>query len=151
DTALGGATSGITDNADVRLTAGGNLTIDNLVSLTSAGDLTLNVTGTVTQTAAISAKGLQPLGTGAGNLDSSANDVTTIAASHSGTLSYRDPSGPDAAIFRADAALGGATSGITDNADVRLTAGGPLTIDNLVSLTSAGDLTLNITGTVTQT
>src|SRR5438477_12888389 len=74
----------------VRLTTGGNLAIHNLVQITDGNDLTLDVTGTVTQTAAITATGLQILGSGAVNLDHNANDVDTIAAQHSGTISYTD-------------------------------------------------------------
>src|SRR5204862_345801 len=83
-------TSGLTNNADVRLTTGGNLAIHNLVQITAGNDLTLDVTGTVTQTAAITAAGLQILGSGAVNLDHNANNVDTIAAQHSGTISYTD-------------------------------------------------------------
>src|SRR4029078_6185005 len=112
--------SGITNNADVRLTTGGNLAINNLVTITGGNDLTLDVTGTVTQTAAISATGLQILGTGAVNLDNSANDVDTLAAHHSGTICYADFD--DLAVGTVtDAARPTAvittTSGITNNAD----------------------------------
>ena len=72
------------------LTTGGNLTLTNLIQITGGNDLTLDVTGTVTQSAAISASDLQILGSGAVNLDNSANDVDTIAAQHSGTICYTD-------------------------------------------------------------
>ena len=66
-TAVITTSSGITNDADVGLTTGGNLTINNLVQITGVtSDLTLDVTGSVTQTAAIHARGLQILGTGDG-------------------------------------------------------------------------------------
>src|SRR5207237_822723 len=59
---------------------------------TGAGDLTLNVTGAVTQTATglITGTGLQLLGSGTVNLDQAANNVVTLAASYSDTISYLD-------------------------------------------------------------
>src|SRR5207302_1069564 len=125
DTALTSpATSGITDNADVRLTTGGGLTSETHVSPRISGDLPMNATGTVTQTAEISATGLQLLGSGAVNLDLSAIPARSSADSHSGTLSYRDVSGLAVGTVTDTALTSPATSGITDNADVRLTTGG---------------------------
>src|SRR5437762_207901 len=56
------------------------------------GNLTLNVTGNVTQAAGnvITASGLQLLGSGSIHLDESGNDVATLAANYSGTISYTD-------------------------------------------------------------
>src|SRR5438874_1939071 len=56
---------------------------------TGAGDLTLNVVGPVTQTATglITGTGLQLLGSGTVNLDVANNDVATLAANYSGTIS----------------------------------------------------------------
>src|SRR5262249_40232352 len=148
-------TSGITNDADVRLTTHGDLAINQAISL-SGHDLTLDVTaGSVTQTAAITAGGLQLLGTGAVHLDNNANDVDTIAAQHSGTICYAD---------QADLAVGTVTdnarptatittsNGISNDADVGLTTGGDLTISQLVQITGVNsDLTLEVTGSVTQT
>src|SRR5438105_9208933 len=86
-------TSGITSGGnDVKLTVqAGGLSIGAAVS-TGAGDLTLNVTGAVTQTATgiITGTGLQLLGSGTVNLDEATNNVATLAANYSGTISYLD-------------------------------------------------------------
>src|SRR5437762_12881880 len=80
---------------DVKLTVqAGGLSSGQVVS-TGAGDLTLNVIGAVTQTATglITGTGLQLLGSGTVNLDVANNNVTTIAANYSGTISYLDVNG----------------------------------------------------------
>src|SRR5207302_1248875 len=86
-------TSGIISGGnDVKLTVQvGGLSIGQAVS-TGAGDLTLNVTGAVTQTATgiITGTGLQLLGSGTVNLDVANNNVVTLAANYSGPISYLD-------------------------------------------------------------
>src|SRR5207244_3740607 len=75
----GMTTSGITStNHDVKLTAGGNLAINQAVML-GTGNLTLVDTGNITQSASgiITAAGLQLMGAGSAHLDNSANDITT--------------------------------------------------------------------------
>src|SRR5207248_2393024 len=120
DTALTSTTtSGMTDNADVRLARRSDVKDKNRGGGRSGGDLTLNVPGTVAQTAALSATGLQLLGAGAVTLDNSANDVTMIAANHSGTISYRDANTLAVGTVTDTALPTTTTSGITDNADVR--------------------------------
>ena len=152
-TAVITTSSGITNDADVGLTTGGNLTINNLVQITGVtSDLTLDVTGSVTQTAAIHARGLQILGTGVVNLDNNANDVDTLAAEHSQTISYTDANALSVGTVTDSACSTAATSsGITNDADVRLTTGGNLSINNLVTISGGHDLTLDVTGMVTQT
>src|SRR2546423_11550700 len=90
-----------------------------------AGDLTLNVTGAVTQTATgiITGTGLQLLGSGTVNLDQAANKVTTLAASYSGTISYLDVNTLSVGTVT-DTAMtpNSTTSGITSGGnDVKLT------------------------------
>src|SRR5438105_1958835 len=89
-------TSGITsDGNDVKLTVqAGGLSIGASLA-TGAGDLTLNVVGPVTQmlTGIITGTGLQLLGSGTVNLDVANNNVATLAASYSGTISYLDVNG----------------------------------------------------------
>src|SRR5437870_870876 len=86
------------NNSDVKLTVlAGGLTIGEAAVSTDdislgSGNLTLNVTGNVTQTAGnvITAAGLQLLGSGSVHLDEPANNVATLAASYSGPISYTD-------------------------------------------------------------
>src|SRR5919201_226319 len=96
--------SGISsNNNDVKLTVlAGGLTIGDAVGplgaddiTLGAGNLTLNITGNVTQTGGnvITAAGLQLLGTGSVHLDEAGNNVATIAANYSGSISYTDASG----------------------------------------------------------
>src|SRR5204863_3672439 len=98
--------------------------------VTGAGDLTLNVMGTVTQTVTgiITGTGLQLLGSGTVNLDQAANNVVTLAANYSGTISYLDVNGLAVGTVT-DTAMSPSTttSGIScNNNDVKLTvqAGG---------------------------
>src|SRR5437762_354345 len=149
-------TSGITSGGnDVKLTVqAGGLFIGQSVA-TGAGDLTLNVTGAVTQTATgiITGTGLQVLGSGTVNLDVANNNVATLAANYSGTISYLDINGLAVGTVT-DTAMSPSTttSGITSTGnDVKLTVqAGGLSIGQAVS-TGAGDLTLNVVGPVTQT
>src|SRR5205823_6576455 len=147
----GGTKSGITSTGnDVKLTVqAGGLSIGQAVS-TGAGDLTLNVTGAVTQTATgiITGTGLQLLGSGTVNLDVANNNVATIAANYSGPISYLDVNGLAVGTVT-DTAMtpNSTTSGITSGGnDVKLTVqAGGLSIGQVVS-TGAGDLTLNVVG-----
>src|SRR5258705_227528 len=97
-------TSGITSGGnDVKLTVlAGGLTIGDAVGPLGAdditlgsGNLTLNVTGNVTQTAGnvIMAAGLQPLDNTSEHQDHTPNNFTTLPASYSGPISYTDASG----------------------------------------------------------
>src|SRR5438477_7017965 len=97
----------------VKLTAGGNLTINQAVTLGS-GNLTLVDTGNVTQSASgiITAAGLQLMGAGSAHLDNSANDITTLAASFNGAISYTDTNSLTVGTVT-DGFSGMSTSGIT--------------------------------------
>src|SRR5213076_2443958 len=179
DTSMGTTTtSGIRTSGtlaagfDVKLTTGGPLTIGNAadggaddIRLGTSGDLTLNVSGAVTQVAGnvILGSGLQLLGSGTVNLDDANNDVATLAADYSGTISYRDLNSLVVGTV-SDTSMGTTTSsGIRTSGtlaagfDVKLTTGGPLTIGNAadggaddIRLGTSGDLTLNVSGAVTQ-
>src|SRR6185369_14595878 len=129
------------------------------------GNLTLNVVGSITQTTdnVITAAGLQLLGSGGTvRLDEANNDVTTIAASYNGTLSYTDKTALTVGTVGDTAMAGGGptTSGIAStNHDVKLTvlAGGLVIGDSLGTAGTdditlgTGNLTLNVVGSVTQT
>ncbi|MDX1967825.1 MAG: hypothetical protein SFV23_11685 [Planctomycetaceae bacterium] len=157
-----GTVSGVvgitTTSDDVRLTTtSGNLVLNDDIML-GAGDLTLNVTGTVTQATGdvITANGLQILGSGAVSLDDANNDVSFLSISHSGAVSYRDQNALTIGTV-SDTSIGTTTTnGITNAADVKLTTGGNLTIgdgtgtNDDITITGGNDLTLNVTGAVTQ-
>src|SRR2546423_14990085 len=88
----------VQSGSDAKLTVlAGGLTIGEAAVTTDdislgSGNLTLNVTGNVTQTAGnvITASGLQLLGSGSVHLDETGNNVATLAANYSGTISYTD-------------------------------------------------------------
>src|SRR5438552_4501504 len=103
----------------------------------------------------ITAAGLQILGSGTVRLDSATNNVTTLAADHTGSISYTDAdslsvgSVTDTAMSMSVSTTGIASGGF----DVKLTTTAPLSplsIEAPVSL-GAGDLTLKINGDVSQT
>ncbi|MBI1346897.1 hypothetical protein GC163_11480 [bacterium] len=136
-------TSGITtSNDDVKLALlTGGLTIGDAVGTLGqddiqlgTGDLTLNVVGAITQTAgsAITANGLQLLGSGTITLNDTANDVSILAANYNGTIAYTDANALTIGTVTDDASLM-KTYGIkTSNDDVTLTTGGALTLTNQV-------------------
>src|SRR5207244_3907938 len=122
-----------------------------------AGDLTLKINGDVSQTSAggITAVGLQILGSGTVRLDSATNNVTTLAADHTGSISYTDAdslsvgSVTDTAMSMSVSTTGIASGGF----DVKLTTTAPLSplsIEAPVSL-GGGGLPLTINGDVSQT
>lgn len=151
-------TSGIkTVNDDVKLDVTGDLTIGETGDLgvndiiLGTGNLTLAVTGGVSQTAGntIAAQGLQVVGgSGAVNLDE-ANAVTSFAANRTGTISYRDIDSLTIGSVT-DSSTGTSTSGITNDADVKITAGGDILIDQAINI-AGQNLFLDSTGTITQT
>src|SRR5207249_3362882 len=154
DTAMSPSTKthGISsNNSDVKLTVlAGGLTIGEPTSTADditlgAGNLTLNVTGNITQTSGnvITAAGLQLLGSGSVHLDEPANNVATLAASYSGPISYTDANALVVGTVT-DTAMtpSTTTSGITSSGnDVKLTVlAEGLTIGELTS--TADDITL---------
>src|SRR5438876_953058 len=89
------------------------------------------------------------MGAGSAHLDNSANDITTLAASFNGPISYTDLNSLTVGTV-SDGFSGMSSSGITSTShDVKLTTGGDLTIGQAVTLGS-GNLTLSVTGNVTQ-
>src|SRR5256886_1950295 len=155
------------NNSDVKLTVlAGGLTIGEAAVTTDditlgLGTLTLNVTGNVTQTAGngITAVWGKILDLGGGRLVKQTNNVTTVAASYSGPISYTDASALIVGTVT-DTAMSPSTTthGISsNNSDVKLTVlVGGLTIGEAAVSTDditlgAGNLTLNVTGNVTQT
>src|SRR5438105_3337527 len=122
---------------------------------TGAGGLTLNVSGPVTQTPS----GISPTtasrhwSTGVLSPDQAANNVLTLAANYSGTISYLDINALAVGTVTDTAMSPSATtSGITSGGnDVKLTVqAGGLSIGAGIA-TGAGDLTLNVVDPVTQT
>ncbi len=142
--------TGITTSGDdVKLTVLlGDLAINNAIAL-GVGDLFLDVTGNVTQTAAITAAGLGLMVDGTSTLNNVANNVTTIAADSGGETLYTDADGLTVGAVTVD---GMTVTGITTSGDdVKLTVLlGDLAINNAIAL-GVGDLFLDVTGNVTQT
>ncbi len=148
-----------TSGQDARLSTGGNLTIGeagdlgaNDVSL-GTGDLTLDVTGSITQLTGntITATGLQLLGSGGPAQLSESNTVATLAADRDGTIEFTNSAALTVGTVTDTAGtLAASTSGVTTSGDdVRLTVLGDLLIDEAISL-GAGSLSLNVTGTISQ-
>ncbi len=148
-----------TSGQDARLSTGGNLTIGeagdlgvNDVSL-GTGDLTLDVTGSITQFSGntISATGLQLLGSGGPAQMSESNTVATLAVDRDGTIEFTNSAALTVGTVTDTAGtLAVSTSGVTTSGDdVRLIVLGDLLIDEAISL-GAGALSLNVTGTISQ-
>jgi hypothetical protein len=113
--------AGNTGTAKFRDNTGFAIGTVNTVGLTTTGNTTLDSTGTVTQSQALGAGGLELVGAGGTyNLDTQNNAVTTLAAS-TGTLKFRDNTGFDFG-----------------------------TVNATVGVTASGNTTLDSTGTVTQ-
>src|SRR5205814_1385128 len=143
--------SGLTSGGfDVKLaTTAGALAIETPVTL-GAGDLTLNINGDEIGRATCRerAYGSEIPGSGKDRLDSSTNNVTTIAANHTGSISHADADSLTVgSVIDTAMSMTVATSGLTSGGfDVKLaTMAGALAIETPVTL-GAGDLTLNING-----
>src|SRR5205823_4777474 len=130
----GMSTSGITStNHDVKLTAGGNLTINQAVTL-DADNLTLHYLANLTRGAngIITTAGLQLMRSGSAHLEHRANNTTPLPYTTLFRSSYTDASALTVGTV-SDGFSGMNTSGITStNHDVKLTAGGNLTINQAV-------------------
>src|SRR5262249_38756207 len=116
-----------TAGSNVTLQTGAALSIDQPVAI-GLGNLTLNARAPATQIPQITAAGLELLGAGPFTLTNPLNEISTIAASTTGAVSYRDAS---------DLAVGtvGSTSGVTTTgADTTLRTGATLAIGQPVAL-----------------
>ena len=131
-----------TQNNDVATLAGNtgtvNLRDDNgfeVGTLTTTGNTTLSSTGAVTQTAAITAAGLELLGTdGNYTLTDSGNSITTLAAD-TGTVNYSQDNSLTIGTVNT-------TSGITASNTVLVQTtgiGSDITLDDAVSANGTGD------------
>ena len=133
------------DNA--KLTTGGSLAINQAVDL-GVGDLFLDVTGNVTQTAAIVVDGLAMMVTGTTTLTNAANDANTFAADNGGETLFVDANN---LVVGTITVAGMIVAGITTTDDnAKLMTGGDLAINDAISLGS-GDLLLAIDRDVSQT
>ncbi len=120
----------------------GTVNSTNGVSI-GANTLTLQAGGSVTQSQAITALNLELLGTGSYTLNALGNDVTTIAASTTGGVNYRDTNALQVGTVNATAGI------TTTNSNVVLQTGGALTLNNAIN-SGNGNTTLNSAGAVTQ-
>ena len=145
DSFSGMTSTGITSSSnDVKLTAGGDLAINQAVN-TGSANLTLSDTGNVTQGASgvIAAGGLQLLGSGSVHLDNPNNDVTTLAANFSGPISYTDKTA--LTVGTVGTSVGITTGGAADGGSVTIHSGGVLTVDQVIDTTpgSGGVVTVS--------
>jgi filamentous hemagglutinin family protein len=106
------------------ITTGGNIAVNGALT---ASELTLNTAGTSTQSAAITATGLELLGTGSHTLNNAGNAVTTLAG-NTGNVDYSQAGALAVGTVN--------TAGLTTSGKVLVRATG-----------AAGDITLNNTVT----
>ena len=155
----------MTSDDDVKLTADGDLTLEEAVNL-GEGDLFLDATGNVTQfaTGTINAAGLGLMVDGETVLNAG-NDVDALAANNIGATQFNDLNdlsvgtviieavSADRAMFAMNGTVDTAAMSVTGvttlDSDAKLTAGGNLDFEAAVNL-GAGDLLLDVDGAVTQ-
>ncbi|MDX1944428.1 MAG: hypothetical protein SFU86_03405, partial [Pirellulaceae bacterium] len=132
--------NGVT-NISINMGAGADVTTFTAGGVSIPGNLTIN-SETVTQAGPIIGTGLELLGAGPFTLTSATNNVTTLAANTTGTISYRDANALTVGTVN--------TVGITTlGNDVQLQAGTTLLIDDDIAL-GAGDLGINVGSGATQ-
>jgi hypothetical protein len=109
----------------------------------SAGTITLQSGGAVTQTAVITASGLRLLGGGAYILTNGSNDVTTLAANTTGAIQYTNANALSVGTV-------GATTGITSgNSNITLTTNtGNLTLNEVVNAGTGSVSLTTLTGSI---
>ncbi len=134
------------ETGDVKLTIGGGLAINAAVDV-GTGNLFLDVSGDVTQAAAISGNGLGLMVTGTTTLQNPANNFVIIAAENQNQTLFTDA---DDLTVGAVTVNGMTVTGIsTSGLDARLTVGGDLFVDRFIDV-GAGNLLLEVDGNVTQ-
>ena len=158
--------TGVTSSDDdVKLTAAGNVTLEEAVNL-GEGDLFLDVAGDLSQlaTGTIDAAGLGLMVEGE-TLLNEANQIDVLAALNDGAIQVSDIDGFSVGTViaevvsadRAMAAMNGtldaaamSVTGVTTSGDdVKLTADGSLSVDEAINLVG-GDLILDVNGDVSQ-
>jgi filamentous hemagglutinin family protein len=112
--------AGSTGTVKFRDNSGFDIGTVNTIGLTIAGNATLDTTGTVTQSQAIAAAGLELLGAGGTYQLNTQNNAISTLAGNTGTVKFRDNSGFDIGTV------------------------------NTIGLTTGGNATLDTTGNVTQ-
>lgn len=139
---LAASTTGVISYRDATGFSIGTVNSTNGIS-TSNNIVTLRAAGAVTQSQAISASGLELLGSGPYTLTNSGNDITTLAANTTGAVSYRDTNALSVGTVNS-------TIGITTGGNnLALQTGGTLIFNNSVN-SGAGNTTINSAGAVTQ-
>ncbi len=140
-------TQGITTAGGSALLVSPGLTISNAIQLGSGGtlgNLTLNESGAVSQTAAIGGAGLELLGTGSFALNNGSNSFSTIASAATGDISYANGGALTVGVVNTTTGI------VSGGANVALQST-DLHISNVIQTGATGNLTLNGTGTVDQT
>ncbi|MDP1613549.1 MAG: YDG domain-containing protein, partial [Sulfuritalea sp.] len=122
----------------------GGIAIDGALTLGAGKNLTLNSTGAVTQTAAITAAGLELLGAGgAYTLTNAGNAITTLAGD-TGSINLTNNGS-----FTVGTVTGASTTGITATGDITL-VGSDIALSAPINW-SSGTLAINASGTITNT
>ena len=134
------------EKGDVKLTIGGGLAINAVVDVGS-GNLLLDVSGDVTQTAAISGNGLGLMVTGTTTLQNPANNFVIIAAENQNQTLFTDADDLTIGTVKVNGMT--VTGIVTSDNDARLTVGGDLFVDRFIDV-GAGNLLLEVGGNVTQ-
>ncbi len=134
----------ITSNADVKLSADGDLTIEKAISI-GGGSLFFDVGGNVTQVESIAANALALLVDGITALQNVTNDVNQLAAANGGTVWFTDANDFNVGSVTVD---GMTVKGIEISGDFVVIANGnisqsmdaPVIVSGLTDITTTGDI-----------
>jgi hypothetical protein len=137
---IGPAITGIiTTDSDVRITTVGTLTLDAPIQV-GIGDLRLDSSSAVTQSAAISGAGLQLTGAGPFTLTNSDNAFTTLAADTAETIEYTNAGALTVGTVQV---LGHELSGITaSSGEISVSAEESLDVVRSITNSGGGDTRL---------